>query len=288
MNVRRISLGLLTALFLLNTGMARAGQMTAAAPYPPLETWKKAVLAGNSTQIAGLYGSSPQIMTAGSKNLSATDDANYWAGWKAKGLTHIASEIVQQQNPQPNAHVVVLHLALTVHEKGAAKKYFIAMAQGWVEQKGEWKIAFEQRGDPAGLRQPIEKHDIYSATADARQEIADAIRLATATHKNIVLVFGGNWCYDCHVLDDAFHSEEIAPTLNKSFEVVHVDVGEYDKNLDIAKQYAVPLERGVPALAVLDSSGKLLYSQKSGEFEKTRVLSTEDIVAFLNKWKPRA
>ena len=68
--------------------------------------------------------------------------------------------------------------------------------------------------------------------------------------------------------------------------MVHVDVGEYDKNLDIMQQYQVPKARGIPAIAVLDASGKLLYSQKGGEFEKARSLAPEDLVTFLNKWKP--
>jgi hypothetical protein len=59
-----------------------------------------------------------------------------------------------------------------------------------------------------------------------------------------------------------------------------------DKNLDVAKKYDVPLDRGVPAIAVLDSDGKLLFSQKRGEFEAARSLDPEDILAFLNKWKP--
>jgi len=101
----------------------------------------------------------------------------------------------------------------------------------------------------------------------------------------VMLVFGGNWCYDCHVLDAAFHSPEIAPTLNRNFIVVHVDIGEYNKNLDLAKKYDVPLERGVPAAAILDSDGKLVVSQKNQEFEKARSMAPEDILAFLNKWK---
>jgi hypothetical protein len=39
---------------------------------------------------------------------------------------------------------------------------------------------------------------------------------------------------------------------------------------------------------VLDSDGKLLYSQKQGEFENARALSQDDFIAFLNKWKPGA
>jgi thioredoxin 1 len=88
------------------------------------------------------------------------------------------------------------------------------------------------------------------------------------------------------VLDDAFHSPEISPVLEKSFEVVHVNIGHMDKNPEIARQYDVPVDRGVPAIAVLDSDGKLLFSQKRGEFETARSMAPEDILDFLNKWKP--
>ena len=68
-------------------------------------------------------------------------------------------------------------------------------------------------------------------------------------HKRVILIFGGNWCYDCHVLDATFHSKAIAPLVNASFHVVHVNIGEeYDKNLDLAAKYQVPLKKGVPAL----------------------------------------
>jgi len=136
------------------------------------------------------------------------------------------------------------------------------------------------------LAKPSEKRDIYPANVDAKAEIAEALATAAKTNRRVILVFGGNWCYDCHVLDAAFHSPEIAPTLNKNFVVVHVNVGEFDKNLEIADKYEVPLKRGVPASAVLESDGKLLFSQKHGEFEAARSMATEDVLAFLNKWKP--
>ena len=136
------------------------------------------------------------------------------------------------------------------------------------------------------LAKPTEKRDIYPANVDAKAEIAEAVTNAAKTHRRVILVFGGNWCYDCHVLDAAFHSPEIEPTLNKNFVVVHVNIGEFDKNLDIADKYGVPLQRGVPASAVLGSDGKVLFSQKHGEFEAARSMATEDVLAFLNKWKP--
>lgn len=138
-----------------------------------------------------------------------------------------------------------------------------------------------------GLPAPTERRVIYSETADAKAEIAEALETAKKSHKRVILVFGGNWCYDCHALDTAFRSAEIAPIVNKNFVVVHVNIGEYDKNLDLAQKYDVPLKRGVPASAVLDSNGALLYSQKNGEFESAKRISKEDVVAFLEKWKPR-
>jgi len=145
-------------------------------------------------------------------------------------------------------------------------------------------IAFGQAKQ--GLPAPTERRVIYPENVDAKAEIAEALASAAKTHRRVILVFGGNWCYDCHALDAAFRSAEIAPIVNKNFVVVHVNIGEYDKNLDLAEKYDVPLKKGVPASAVLGSDGKLLYSQKQGEFESAKRISKEDVVAFLEKWKP--
>jgi len=127
---------------------------------------------------------------------------------------------------------------------------------------------------------------LYDESADARQAISAAIVSAARTHQNIVLDFGANWCFDCHVLDEQMHKPELASIIEKNFIVVHIDVGKFDKNLDLAKRYGIPLKRGIPALAVLDSGGKLVYAQDQGQFEDARHMSYEDIKAFFVKWKP--
>lgn len=128
--------------------------------------------------------------------------------------------------------------------------------------------------------------DLFPANADAKADIKAALSQAAKQKKRVLVEFGALWCYDCHVLDHAFRSTEIAPLVDANFVVVHVDVGRYDKNMDLAKKYEVPLEKGVPALAVLANNGKLLFSQKSGEFEGARRMTVEDVTTFLNKWKP--
>ena len=127
---------------------------------------------------------------------------------------------------------------------------------------------------------------LYKADANAVQDIRRAVATAGKQHKNVLLDFGGNWCIDCHILENAFHQPRIAPLLNDNYIVVHVDVGKYEKNLDLAKKYHVNLEKGVPSLAVLDSQGKVLYA--TGDFERARVMSEDDVIQFLDKWKPAA
>jgi thioredoxin 1 len=127
---------------------------------------------------------------------------------------------------------------------------------------------------------------LYRADANAAQDIRRALATAVQQHKNVLVDFGGNWCIDCHVLENAFHQPRIAPLLNSNYIVVHVDVGKYDKNLELAKKYHVNLEKGVPSLAVLDAQGKVLYG--TSDFERARMMSEDDVIQFLEKWRPAA
>ena len=128
--------------------------------------------------------------------------------------------------------------------------------------------------------------DIYPAPDQAKADLAAALRTAAQTHKRVLLDFGGNWCGDCQVLDLYFHNAQNLPILESNFVLVHVNIGHMDINLDIANQYQVPLEKGVPAIAVLSDRGKLLYSQKGGEFEAMRRMDPSAVTSFLVQWKP--
>jgi len=128
---------------------------------------------------------------------------------------------------------------------------------------------------------------IFDEKADAHQQVAGAIREASKAGKNIILDFGANWCGDCHALEAQLQKPELAALIAKNFVVVNVDVGRFDKNLDLAQKYRIPLQKGVPALAVLSPRGELLYAQDQGQFEDARHMSYEAIKAFFEQWKPK-
>jgi len=127
---------------------------------------------------------------------------------------------------------------------------------------------------------------IYSETADPTEDIAAALKQARREHKRVILDFGGDWCGDCQVLDLYFHQAPNARLLARHFIVVHVFIpAQMDQHADVAVKYNVPIKKGVPALAVLDAHGTLLYSQTTGEFERMRSMDATSVTDFLNRWK---
>lgn len=130
--------------------------------------------------------------------------------------------------------------------------------------------------------------DIYPAPSQAAADIAAALKLAATAHKRVILDFGGNWCTDCHVLDTYFHDSANSALLDENYVLVHVNIGRRDANLAIAERYQIPLKKGVPAIAVLDERGNLLFSQKTGEFEALRHMQSGAVTDFLVHWKRSA
>lgn len=124
---------------------------------------------------------------------------------------------------------------------------------------------------------------IYPDVQAARPDIQAALAKARHEHKRVILDFGGDWCGDCQVLNIYFHQSPNAEILAKHFVLVDVNIGKMDANLDIAHQYGVPVQ-GVPALAVLAPSGKVIYSQNK-EFADMRNMDPHSVTEFLNKWK---
>lgn len=132
---------------------------------------------------------------------------------------------------------------------------------------------------------------VYPDVARARADVDAALAEAAKGRKRVIVDFGGNWCGDCKVLDINLRRPENAALLEKNYVLVHVNVGDkgIDTNFDIAERYGIPLKKGVPALAVLESDGRVVYSQKNGEFESMRKLDPKSVQEFLERWRaPRS
>lgn len=256
---------------------------TLARGFSPLEQWKNAVIKHDTTALKALYDPAARISTPKGE-IDADADVAFWIGLDARRLK---VDVAQSTTPQPGQQQLVLTMEIYPHAASGVR--YVSEAEIWQQSGGQWRLAGGKRSDAARLQQPlVVSNDIYSPGSDAHAHIKDAIAKASAQHKRVIIVFGANWCYDCHVLDTAFHRPDFQAVLEKNYEVVHVDIGRGDANQDLMQAYQVPMKKGIPGLAVLDSHGTLLYSQQNGEFNNARAMGPEDLLAFLNKWKPPA
>jgi len=131
--------------------------------------------------------------------------------------------------------------------------------------------------------------DIFDPHANGQADIDAAVAKAAAENKRVLLDFGANWCIWCHRLHNPFETDPaVAKALNDGFVVVMVDVNRrngVDRNKDVIARYD-PALKGVPELAVLDSTGKELTIKDSGELEEGDHHSPAKITAFLAQWAP--
>jgi thioredoxin 1 len=253
--------------------------------FPPLDQWRSAIIGGDPAVLKALYSTDPpaQVQAKG-VTTGADADVNFWLSLKARGMK---LEIVRLKE-QPGAESVIFKAEVQTGLPNG-QTMSVTDAQAWQKQGEQWRIVGVERTDAPHLKQPSDmKKNIYPPEADAHTELKEAEEKAAVEHKRVLLIFGANWCYDCHVLDLAFQRPDLASVM-AGYVVVHVDLGDDEKkNPDLVKQFDVPLDKGIPALAVAESDGKLVVSQKHGEFEDARSLTPQVLVDFLSKWKPAA
>jgi thiol:disulfide interchange protein len=130
---------------------------------------------------------------------------------------------------------------------------------------------------------------LYPSIDRAKGDVESAMKEAKKTNKRVIVDFGGNWCTDCRILDINLKKPENAALLAKHYVMVHVNVGDkgISDNFDVAERYGIPLKKGVPALAVLGSDGRVVYAQKNGEFESMRKMDPQSVNDFLTRWSGR-
>jgi protein disulfide-isomerase len=120
----------------------------------------------------------------------------------------------------------------------------------------------------------------YDEHVDAGVQVQQALAQARSDRKQVLLVFGANWCTDCRELDKAMHGRSQALVAGR-FEVVKIDVGNFDKNLELANRYGNPIGKGIPAVVVLSAENAVLYSTKGGELANARRMGDTGIYDFL-------
>ncbi len=145
---------------------------------------------------------------------------------------------------------------------------------------------------PIAVPVPVQpQRKTYNETADARLQIAAAVRAAAEDDIRVLVTWGANEDERCTKFVQVQRAPELAEGrfFSDEYKVVNVDVGHLDKNLDVAQAYGAKPEAGaLPYLTILDKAGKVLAGASSRQFAAESDPATPDakkVAAFLSKYK---
>lgn len=105
----------------------------------------------------------------------------------------------------------------------------------------------------------------YNEHANANAVIEQAASDAKLLKIPMVIIFGANWCSDCQALSKNIEQGKDAANFAKNLKIVKINVGNFDKNIEVANAYGNPISGGIPGAAILSADRKLLYVTKPGE-----------------------
>jgi thiol-disulfide isomerase/thioredoxin len=124
----------------------------------------------------------------------------------------------------------------------------------------------------------------YDENADAEKDLAAAIQKAKAGKKLVLVDLGGNWCGDCRVFAGLIQQPDLKAWVDKHYEVVTINVGRYDHNMQIPARYGINKLDGVPTFLVIDTKGKLVNPNALFALTDARHMAPQAIADWLAQW----
>ncbi len=134
-------------------------------------------------------------------------------------------------------------------------------------------------------RVPVTITAPYDEKADASAAVDAAFARAKQSRKRVLIDLGGNWCPDCIVLANVMALPDLKPFLEKNYEVVAVDVGRFDRNLQIPARFGITgrLE-GVPSVLVVTPDGELVNAGSVTVLANATKMTPQGIADWLARW----
>jgi thioredoxin-related protein len=137
--------------------------------------------------------------------------------------------------------------------------------------------------------QDMTKFKLYSPEANAKQEIATAVKEAKAAGKQVLVQIGGNWCIWCARFNEFVTNDKSLDSLvNANYIVYHLNYSKENKNSELLAKYEFPQRFGFPVFLVLNDKGDLVHTQTSWYLESGKSYDKEKVQAFFTDWGKKA
>ena len=124
---------------------------------------------------------------------------------------------------------------------------------------------------------------VYDESADGQAQVSQALAKAKTDNKQLMIVFGANWCGDCKMLDGEFKKPAMKALLDANYVIVKVDVNRFNKNLDVVKPYGDVIKKGIPSIVIATPANQLVYATNGGELADARKMGEAGVAEFFQK-----
>lgn len=117
----------------------------------------------------------------------------------------------------------------------------------------------------------------YNGEIYSESDIERFLNSSINKSKQPIIIFGGNWCPDCRILEGTLQLPTIKKYMIEHYEIMHVDVGRYDKNMNLISYFKIPKEEGVPRVLVFDINKNILNMESTKEWTTARDRKQQEI-----------
>jgi thiol-disulfide isomerase/thioredoxin len=126
----------------------------------------------------------------------------------------------------------------------------------------------------------------YGEMRNADADVAAAKAKAKTSNKLLLIDLGGNWCGDCRVLAGVMDLPEVKTFVDKHYVEVSIDVGRFDRNLQIPAHYGITKRlEGVPSVLIVDpKTDKLLNAGRVSALADARSMTPQALADWLAQW----
>jgi thioredoxin-like negative regulator of GroEL len=121
---------------------------------------------------------------------------------------------------------------------------------------------------------------LYDPMRNASADVDSALVRAKVSNKRVVVVMGANWCHDSRSLAGWFETPRFKAMLAAKYELVYVDVGQKDRNIDIVRRFGIRSIKGTPTVMILSAQGALLNRKDAPGWRNAASRKADDIYRY--------
>jgi len=125
----------------------------------------------------------------------------------------------------------------------------------------------------------------FDENYDAMSVVDEAMTMAMAENKRLLLVLGANWCHDSRGLAHHFEDPELARLLADNYVLRFIDVHWFTENRSVMNRFGIPTVYGTPTVFIIDPVDEtLLNRQERSRWTSAASAPIEEVRAYFSRW----